>query len=53
MILTAVLISVLPVQPIHAASKIEGFDVSSYNGVVDWATVTSSDMDFVMLPPLI
>ena len=48
-ILAAVLISVLPVQPIQAASKIEGFDVSSYNGVVDWETVASSDMDFVML----
>lgn len=49
MILAAALISVLPVQPTQAASKIEGFDVSVKNGVVDWETVSLSDMDFVML----
>ena len=39
----------LPVQQIQAASKIEGFDVSSKNGVIDWETVMDADMDFVML----
>ena len=43
------LISILPVQTLQAASKIEGFDVSVKNGVIDWETVALSDMDFVML----
>lgn len=46
----ALLVNMLPVQEVHAAAKIEGFDVSSKNGVIDWETVTTlSDMDFVML----
>lgn len=49
-IAAALLITVLPVQQIRAAAKIEGFDVSSKNGVIDWETVVaSSDMEFVML----
>ena len=48
--MAAILLSVmLPVQQIQAASKIEGFDVSSKNGVIDWEMVAASDMDFVML----
>lgn len=43
------LTAVLPVQQVQAASKIEGFDVSSKNGVIDWETVAASDVDFVML----
>lgn len=44
------LISVLLVQQVQAAAKVEGFDVSSKNGVIDWETVTAvSDVDFVML----
>lgn len=48
-IAAVLLISILPVQTLQAASKIEGFDVSVKNGVIDWETVTLSDMDFVML----
>ena len=43
------LTAVLPVQQVQAASKIEGFDVSSKNGVIGWETVAEADMDFVML----
>ena len=32
-----------------AAYSGRGFDVSSYNGVVDWERVADSGMDFVML----
>ena len=48
-IAAVLLISILPVQTLQAASKIEGFDVSVKNGVIDWETVALSDMDFVML----
>ena len=35
--MTAVLlVALLPVQQVQAASKVEGFDVSSKNGVIDW-----------------
>lgn len=45
-----VLINMLPAQEVWAASRIEGFDVSSKNGVIDWEAVAeSSGMDFVML----
>ena len=48
--MTAVLlVALLPVQQVQAASKVEGFDVSSKNGVIDWETVAEADMDFVML----
>lgn len=44
------LLGALPAQQVQAASRIEGFDVSSKNGVVDWEAVTASaDLDFVML----
>ena len=43
------LIAILPVQQVQAASKIKGFDVSSKNGVIDWEMVAASDVDFVML----
>lgn len=43
------MLALLPVQPLQAASTPEGFDVSSKNGVVDWETVAESEMDFVML----
>lgn len=36
-------------QPAQAAVKIRGFDVSSYNGVIDWGAVEEAEMDFVML----
>lgn len=46
----AVLLTVmLPAQQVQAASKINGFDVSSQNGVIDWAAVAESGVDFVML----
>lgn len=46
----ALLVNMLPVQEVHAAAKVEGFDVSSKNGVIDWEIVTAeSDVDFVML----
>lgn len=49
-IVAALLITMFPVQQAQAAAKIEGFDVSSKNGVIDWETVTAlSDMEFVML----
>ena len=48
-VVAILLIAMLPVQQVQAASKIEGFDVSSKNGVIDWETVAASDMDFVML----
>ena len=43
------LAALLPAQQVQAASKIEGFDVSSKNGVIDWETVAASDVEFVML----
>ena len=45
----ALLIAMLPVQKAQAAPKIEGFDVSSKNGVIDWESVAEADADFVML----
>ena len=46
----AVLLTVmLPAQQVQAASKINGFDVSSQNGVIDWAAVAESGVNFVML----
>ncbi len=46
----ALLIAAFPVQQVQAAAKIEGFDVSSKNGVVDWEMVTAlSEVEFVML----
>lgn len=50
-ILSAVLtIMMVPVTDAQAASfSGEGFDVSSYNGVVDWAQMADAGMDFVMI----
>lgn len=38
-----------PVTVSAAAYSGKGFDVSSYNGVIDWERVADSGMDFVML----
>lgn len=48
-IAAVLLITMLSVQPVQAAAKMEGFDVSSKNGVIDWETVGASAADFVML----
>lgn len=46
----AAVIAVLQPAPAHAASYSGiGFDVSRYNGVVDWEQVAYSGMDFVMI----
>lgn len=43
-------ITMIPVTEVQAASYSgEGFDVSSYNGVVDWEQVADAGMDFVMI----
>lgn len=49
LLMIVLVITILPVQPLQAASNTEGFDVSSKNGVIDWETVAEADMDFVML----
>lgn len=47
--IVVLVIAVLPVHPVQAASNTEGFDVSSKNGVIDWEMVAEAEMDFVML----
>lgn len=43
-------ITMLPVTDVQAAGfSGAGFDVSSYNGVVDWEKVAETGMDFVMI----
>ena len=43
-------ITMIPVTEVQAAGYSgEGFDVSSYNGVVDWEQVADAGMDFVMI----
>lgn len=43
-------ITMIPVTEVQAASYSgEGFDVSSYNGVVNWEQVADAGMDFVMI----
>ena len=43
------ILMVMPIRHVQAASQIKGFDISSKNGVVDWEAVAKNDMDFVML----
>ena len=47
MAVAAVFCQTIPVQA--AAYSAKGFDVSSYNGVIDWDLVADSGMDFVMI----
>lgn len=43
------MITLLPVHQIQAASPMSGLDVSAKNGVIDWELVAESDVDYVMI----
>ena len=43
-------VTIIPVTVVQAADfRGQGFDLSSYNGTVNWEQVAEADMDFVMI----
>lgn len=50
MVATIMAVTMFPVTEVQAASfSGAGFDISSYNGVVEWEQVAEAGMDFVMI----
>lgn len=44
------MVTIIPVTVVQAADfRGQGFDLSSYNGTVNWEQVAEADMDFVMI----
>ena len=44
------MVTIIPVTVVQAADfRGHGFDLSSYNGTVNWEQVAEADMDFVMI----
>lgn len=44
------MVTIIPVTIVQAADfRGQGFDLSSYNGTVNWEQVAEADMDFVMI----
>ena len=46
------MVTIIPVTVVQATDfRGQGFDLSSYNGTVNWEQVAEADMDFVMIRP--
>lgn len=44
------MVTIIPVTVVQAADfRGQGFDLSSYNGTINWEQVAEADMDFVMI----